>query len=112
MKVNGSYVINDELKLHSISAGTLTECEDAFQKDYKAIEKIFLTQRALILTSDYDAQSFYADLISLENRIRGIDYKQKDKFSWRNSLNLIEEIKEKLLKVKNSEEELSDKGRA
>lgn len=97
LKVNGCYVLDDNFKLSNISAGTLQECETAYKADKKKIEDVFLKQKSLIETRDFDAQKFYADLKNLQGKIRAIDYRKDSLFQYRAAINFTEELMDKLL---------------
>jgi hypothetical protein len=97
MKVNAQYVCDDTFRLSSVSAGTLSECEEAYKKDRAKLESLFSKQKSLIETRDFDAQAFYADILTLEGKIRSIDYRRNAVMNYRGALNFAEAIKEKLL---------------
>lgn len=102
MKVNGQYVQtgNNKIRLGSIHAGTLKECEEAFNKDWRGLERIFIEQKSLITHPEFDSQAVFEGLIKIEGRIRSINYKSSSRMEWVSAIRAVEDLKESISRVK------------
>lgn len=102
MKVNGTYACtgNNKIRLGSIHAGTLKECEDAFNKDWKSLERIFIEQKGLITHPEFDSQAVFDGLVKIEGRIRSIGYKSSSRMEWVGAIRAVEDLKESVSRFK------------